>query len=85
MKKLKKEQTDWTAYRLELTAAVSNERIWALGYHGEDDSNPHIENYSKLEEELEALDNGDYDPVLDLHNDTPGYFDDFLLEPETGL
>lgn len=83
MEKLKKEQIDWAEYRQNLTGSLSNERIWASGYCGED--NPHTGNCNKLEEELKAVDYEDYDLILDLHSDTPGYFDDFLLKPDMGM
>ncbi|WP_455674200.1 hypothetical protein [Phocaeicola sp.] len=83
MEKLRKEQIDWKRYRQHLAGSLSNERIRALGHHG--GCNLHIENYNKLEKELELLDSLDYDAVLDSYGDVPECFDDFLLNPKTDM
>lgn len=73
----KKEQINWQEYRDELVASLSNERLWALGYDG--NNNPHLQNIEDMEEELRAIDLSDYDAVIERHSDTPEFFNDFLL------
>ena len=40
----------------EVRGTISNERIWELGYDGEEPINPHTENIMVLIEYLEVLD-----------------------------
>jgi hypothetical protein len=40
----------------EVRGTISNERIWELGYDGEEPTNPHTENIEVLVEYLEVLD-----------------------------
>lgn len=40
----------------EVRGTISNERIWELGYDGEEPINPHTENIEVLVEYLEVLD-----------------------------
>ena len=40
----------------EVRGTISNERIWELGYDGEEPINPHTENIIVLVEYLEVLD-----------------------------
>ena len=39
----------------EIEGTISNERIWELGYNGDEPINPHTENIEMLTEYLEAL------------------------------
>lgn len=74
---MKKEKIDWQKYREDLVGSLSNERLWALGHTG--GYNPHLDNISRYETELEFLDEEDYDTILEMYSDTLGFFDDFLL------
>lgn len=76
---MKKEQINWKEYGKELQASLSNERIWALG-HCINEKNPHIQNMEDIKEELKDLEQSDYDKIIDRHEDTPEYFDDFLID-----
>lgn len=77
---IKTTDINWQEYRKELTASLSNERLWALGVTSGE--NPHLQNIEMLEEELSAIDRSDYQTVIDMHKDTPGYFDDYLTPKE---
>lgn len=72
---MKKEQIDWQAYREDLAASLSNERLWANGYTGA--HNPHIANMAHYETEIKQIDAGEYDEIISLHSEDPEYFDDF--------
>lgn len=39
----------------EIEGTISNERLWELGYDGDESVNPHTENIELLTEYLEAL------------------------------
>lgn len=39
----------------EIEGTISNERVWELGYDGDEPINPHTENIELLTEYLEAL------------------------------
>lgn len=39
----------------EIEGTISNERLWELGYDGDEPVNPHTENIELLTEYLEAL------------------------------
>ena len=39
----------------EIEGAISNERLWELGYDGDEPTNPHTENIAILMEYLELL------------------------------
>ena len=62
---------DWNAYRESIENAIKNESLWALG--GSDFAE---DNIADLEEELEAIDDEDYDFILDKYDDD--IFQDFL-------
>jgi len=70
-----KNKIDWEAYRNNLLASIKNEKIWELGCF--DDYNPHTGNIENLEEELEMLENGDYNAIINNHEKE--YFNDFML------
>ena len=76
---MKKEQIDWQAYRKGLVSSLSNERLWSLGCNSEE--NFHLENIADLEDEIEAIDRGDFDMILEKHEEFPELFDDscFLI------
>lgn len=64
-KKITAEMVDWVAYRKSIEDAISNEKIWALGGS---------EFIVELENELECIDNGDYDTILDKYDDVFEYY-----------
>lgn len=76
---MNKNQINWEEYRKDLVSSLSNERIWAIGCTG---YNPHVENIVELETEIKSIDKGDYDAVIKMHEDIPGFFNDFLLANE---
>ena len=39
----------------EIERTISNERLWELGYNGDEPTNPHTENIAMLMEYLKAL------------------------------
>ena len=70
-KKITAEMIDWNAYKESIEEAIKNESLWALG--GSDFAE---DNIADLEEELEAIDDEDYDFILDKYDDD--IFQDFL-------
>ena len=70
-RKITAEMIDWNAYRESIENAIKNESLWALG--GSDFAE---ENIADLEEEIEAIDDEDYDFILDKYDDD--IFQDFL-------
>lgn len=62
-KKITAEMIDWDAYRISVEGEIANEELWALG--GSDFAE---DNIAELEEELECIDNGDYDTILDKYD-----------------
>lgn len=74
---MKKEQIDWQAYRKGLVSSLSNERLWSLGCNSEE--NFHLENIAGLEEEIAVIDRGDFDMILEKHEEFLELFDDYLL------
>ena len=74
---MKKEQINWKQYHEDLLSSLSNERIWTLGCN--DKQNYHLQNIAEIEKELEAIKNSQYELILNKHNDTPEYFEDYLF------
>ena len=74
---MKKKQINWKQYHEDLLSSLSNERIWTLGCN--DKQNYHLQNIAEIEKELEAIKNSQYELILNKHNDTPEYFEDYLL------
>jgi hypothetical protein len=70
-RKITAEMIDWNAYRESIENAIKNESLWALG--GSDFAE---DNIADLEEEIEAIDDEDYDFILDKYDDD--IFQDFL-------
>lgn len=62
-KKITAEMIDWDAYRISVEGTIANEEMWALG--GSDFAE---DNIAELEEELECIDDGDYDTILDKYD-----------------
>ena len=71
IRKITSEMIDWDAYRKSVEGTIKNETLWDLG--GSDFAN---DNIAILEEELEYIENEDYDMILDMYDDD--VFEDFL-------
>ena len=63
-RKITAEMIDWDAYRKSIEETIANESLWLLG--GSDYSE---DNIAELEEELECIDDEDYDTILDKYDD----------------
>lgn len=63
-RKITAEMIDWDAYRKSIEETIANESLWLLG--GSDYAE---DNIAELEEELECIDNEDYDTILDKYDD----------------
>ena len=61
--KITAEMIDWDAYRKSVEGTIANENMWALG--GSDFAD---DNIAELEEELEAIDDEDYDFILEKYD-----------------
>lgn len=72
-KKITAEMIDWDAYRESIKGTIKNENLWELG--GSDFAE---DNIAELEEELECIDNEDYDTILEKYDDD--IFEDYLKE-----
>lgn len=70
-RKITAEMIDWDAYRKSVEDTIANENLWLLG--GSDFAE---DNIADLEEELECIDDEDYDTILDKYDDD--VFEDFL-------
>lgn len=69
---------DWKAYREYLQLSISNERLWAMGCDSQGEpSNCHVENIERMEDELKAIGNLDYQEIIEAHDDDD-YWTDFL-------
>lgn len=58
------EMIDWNAYRESVEGSIKNEELWALG--GSDFAE---DNIAELKEELECIENEDYDTILEKYDD----------------
>ena len=63
-RKITAEMIDWDAYRKSIEETIANESLWSLG--GSDYAE---DNIAELEEELECIDDEDYDTILDKYDD----------------
>lgn len=72
-RKITAEMIDWDAYRKSVEGTIKNENLWELG--GSDFAE---DNIAELEEELECIDNEDYDTILEKYDDD--IFKDYLKE-----
>lgn len=61
--KITAEMIDWDAYRKSVEGTIANENMWALG--GSDFAD---DNIAELKEELEAIDDEDYDFILEKYD-----------------
>ena len=72
---------DWDAYKKNLEGSIENEKIWSMG--DLDGINCHEENIAILKEELDMVNDGQFQSVVDekfkdMGNDAVEYFSDFL-------
>ena len=63
-RKITAEMIDWDAYKKCIEETIANESLWLLG--GSDFAE---DNIAELEEELECIDDEDYDTILDKYDD----------------
>lgn len=59
--KIKVADVDWVDYRESVMGAISNERLWATEFSRE--------NIADLEDELEMIDNEEYEDLLAKYDD----------------
>lgn len=78
-----KERIDWEAYKANVKVAIKNEELWAVGCT--DDYNPHEENIGNLNQELEWLEEGNYNAVLDRYNHDESLFKPYLKKEKAKM
>lgn len=64
-------KVNWESVKKDIKSSISNERIWGLG--GSEFSE---ENIMRLEEQLELIDNEDYESLLDYVDED--YLNEFI-------
>lgn len=69
---------DWKAYKQDLMFSIKNEEIWLMGSLSDSEADMHIDNIHALEEELDAVERGDYEALICMHSKED--FKDFLLK-----
>ena len=72
-RKITPEMIDWELLKDNIKNNISNERIWGLG--GSEFAD---DNIADFEEELDAIEDEDYDFIFDKYDDD--YLEDFLLD-----
>ena len=78
-----KERIDWEAYKADVKVAVKNEELWSLGCT--DNYNPHEENIENLNQELEWLEEGNYDAILDRYNHDESLFKHYIKKEKAKM
>ena len=58
---------DWIEYRKSLVDDYKNEKIWAMGSADEDVENIHLDNMKCIEREIELIDEGLIEKVIEMH------------------
>ena len=58
---------DWMEYRKNLVADYKNEKIWAMASADEDVANIHLDNMRCIEREIELIDEGLIEKVIEMH------------------
>ena len=71
MGKITSDMIDWDQYKESFKANISNEELWMLG--GSDFAE---DNIAELEEELEMIEAGDFDELLEKYDDN--IWEDYL-------
>lgn len=70
------ERIDWEAFKKDLEASLANEKIWAMG-STDDEYDMHMENIERMEEQIESIENEDYDSVLEAYAES--VFGEFMV------
>lgn len=71
MGKITSDMIDWDQYKESVKANIANEELWMLG--GSDFAE---DNIAELEEELEMIEAGDFDELLEKYDDN--IWEDYL-------
>lgn len=58
---------DWENYKSMLFETIRNESLWMIGSADEEQELLHVDNIKKLDEEIEAIDEGDYERVFEMN------------------
>ena len=58
---------DWESYRSMLFECMRNESLWMIGSADEEQESLHADNIKKLDEEIKAIDEGDYERVFEMN------------------
>lgn len=58
---------DWENYKNMLLETIRNESLWMIGSADEEQELLHADNIKKLNEEIEAIDEGDYERVFEMN------------------
>lgn len=58
---------DWYYYRDVLFESIRVESLWMMGSADEEQEQIHADNIKRLNEEMEAIDEGDYEKVFELN------------------
>ena len=67
---------DWQAFKHDLQLAKSNEHIWAIGSDG-DGAEMHLSNENRIEDEIIAIENNDYEIVLSHYDES--VFEEYII------
>lgn len=70
------QKVNWHEYQTSLQSSLANERVWEMGTTYLGGYNPHTENIMQIEAELELLEAGNYEAVVQMHD--VEYFVDFM-------
>lgn len=65
--KINANDIDWMKYRKSLVDDYKNEKIWAMASADEDVENIHLDNMKCIEREIELIDEGLIEKILEMH------------------
>lgn len=65
--KMSANDIDWMEYRKSLVDDYKNEKIWAMASADEDVANIHLDNMKCIEREIELIDEGLIEKILEMH------------------
>lgn len=71
MGKITSDMIDWDQYKESVMANIANERLWMLG-----GSEFAEDNIAEMEDELEMIEDGDFDELLEKYDDN--IWEDYL-------
>lgn len=60
-------ERNWENYKNMLLETIRNESLWMIGSADEEQELIHADNIKKLDEEIEAIDEGDYERVFEMN------------------